>query len=316
MSVHAVGVVPNESSTAKKMQTTVVEQIKEFREKRKAIILAHVYQRDAVQALADFTGDSLALSRKAVETEAQVIVFCGVQFMAETAAILNPDKTVLLPVKEAGCELADMATGEEVRARKKQMPDATVVSYVNTTAEVKAESDICCTSSNAVDVVRSVGEGPVLFIPDRNLGAYAASVSGKDIHLWDGWCYVHENIRPERIQELRREHPEAKVMVHPECTPAVIDLADYVGSTAQMIAYASESQAESFIVGTEDGLLFPLKRDNPGKTFYPVGTICRGMKTITLERVKDALVQMQYPVSIPEAIRVRAKRALDRMLEL
>lgn len=298
------------------MKSALVEQIKELRKKQKAVILAHVYQRDEVQALADYTGDSLALSRKAVETDAQVIVFCGVQFMAETAAILNPDKTVLLPVKAAGCELADMATAEDVRAKKKQMPDATVVSYVNSTAGVKAESDICCTSSNAVDVVRSVGAGPVLFIPDRNLGAYAASVTGQDVRLWDGWCYVHEGIRPERIRALRRKHPGAKVMVHPECTPAVIELADYVGSTAQMIAYASESQAKSFIVGTEDGLLFPLKQNNPEKTFYPVGTICHGMKTITLRDVRNALAQMQHPVSIPEAIRVRAKQALDRMLEL
>lgn len=298
------------------MESALVDQIKELQEKRNAVILAHVYQRDEVQALADFTGDSLALSRKAVETEAQVIVFCGVQFMAETAAILNPDKTVLLPVKEAGCELADMATAEEVRAKTQEMPDATVVSYVNSTAEVKAESDICCTSSNAVDVVRSVEEGPVLFIPDRNLGAYAASVTGKDIRLWDGWCYVHEDIKPERIRVLRRKHPEAKVMVHPECTPEVINLADYVGSTAQMLTYARESQAEAFIVGTEDGLLFPLKRDNPEKRFYPVGTVCRGMKTITLQQVSNALEQMRYPVSLPEALRVPAKRVLDRMLEL
>ena len=298
------------------MASALVDQIKELQEKRNAVILAHVYQRDEVQSLADFTGDSLALSRKAVETEAQVIVFCGVQFMAETAAILNPDKTVLLPVKAAGCELADMATAEDVRAKKKQLPDAKVVSYVNSAAEVKAASDICCTSSNAVDVVRSIGEGPVLFVPDRNLGAYAASVTGKHVRLWDGWCYVHEDIKPERIRALRSRHPEAKVMVHPECTPAVINLADYVGSTAQMLTYASESQAEEFIVGTEDGLLFPLKRDNPGKAFYPVGTICRGMKTITLEHVRNALALMQYRVHVPEAIRARAKRALDRMLEL
>jgi len=297
----------------------LIEEIKTLKQRRKAVILAHVYQRDEIQEIADFTGDSLGLSRTALNTTAEVIVFCGVLFMAETAAVLNPNKIVLLPDKDAGCALADMATLEKLKAKKREYPDAAVVSYVNSSAAVKAESDVCCTSANAVEVVNSLEEKEILFLPDKNLGRFVASRTDKRVILWDGFCYVHHhNIQQEDIRQARRKYPEAKIMVHPECPPEVIELADYVGSTAQMARYASETNFKEFIVGTEKGMLHKLKALNPDKRFYPASerAICNDMKLITLKKVASALRNMQYQVRVSDDIAVRAKRALDRMLSI
>ena len=294
----------------------LTEDIKRLKEKRNAIILAHVYQRGEVQDIADFFGDSLDLSKKAVKTKADTIVFCGVQFMAETAAILNPEKTVLLPDKNAGCGLADMATAESIIAMKTKNPDLLVVSYVNSSAEVKAVSDICCTSANAVNVVNSLSGNNILFVPDRNLGSYVAENSNKNIILWDGYCYVHEQITTDMVTSLGKKHPEAIIIVHPECTPSVRRLAHFTGSTSQMSRYVRQSPEKEFIVGTEDNFTYRLKSDNPDKIFYSVNTVCNGMATITLEKVKLALERMENRIQISKKIRDKAKTALDKMLQV
>lgn len=295
-----------------------VRRIEELKQKRQALILAHVYQRKEVQDVADFTGDSLALSKAAVDTAAKVIVFCGVRFMAETAAMLNPDKVVLLPRKEAGCPLADMARVEDVRAERKEYPNSVVVSYVNSSASVKAVSDVCCTSSNAVDVVNSLSDRTVLFLPDKNLGRFVASKVDKRVILWDGFCYVHhENIRPEDIRRVITEYPQAEVIVHPECRPEVIDLADFVGSTRQMAEYVGRSKSREFIVGTENGILHSLRKENPNKRFYSLSplVVCRDMKLTQLKDVASALENMQFQIRVPEKVTVMAKKALTGMLE-
>jgi len=288
--------------------------ILELKKVRNAIILAHVYQRGEVQDIADYVGDSLDLSRQAVNTKADVIVFCGVQFMAETAATLNPYKTILLPDKNAGCGLADMATYEQILKLKNQNHGLPIVSYVNSSAEVKAVSDICCTSANAVDVVNSLSYHSVLFVPDRNLGSYVAEQTNKDVHLWNGYCYVHEKIKPGTIQSLKEKHPNAEIIVHPECTTTVRHIADFTGSTSQMSKYVKNSNRNEFIVGTEDNFIYRLKSDNPEKNFYPVNTLCEGMNIITLEKVKRALEKMENKVIIPEETREKAAIALDKML--
>ena len=292
-----------------------MQKVKELKKKRNAVILAHVYQTGNVQDIADFTGDSLELSRKAVDTDADVIVFCGVRFMGETAAILNPDKIVLLPDMNAGCELADMATVEALQKMKEQYLDAAVISYVNSSAAVKAESDVCCTSANAVNVVNSIEKNQVLFLPDKNLGSYAAEMTGKNVVRWDGYCYVHEDIKLDTIEKLKNLHPDAKLMVHPECTKTLRDLSDYIGSTSQMLAYVAKSDKKEFIVGTEDGLIHTLQKENPNKKFYSVGAFCTGMKRINLEKVATALEKMQFRVIVPEKTRAKAKWALEKMLE-
>jgi quinolinate synthase len=295
----------------------IIKRIAELKKKRNAVILAHVYQRGEVQDIADYVGDSLGLSRKAVDTDADVIVFCGVRFMAETASILNPEKTVLLPENEAGCPLADMATVEELREMKKKYPDAVVVSYINSSAAVKAASDICCTSANAVDVVNSVNAKKVLFLPDKNLGSFVASQTDKEVILWDGYCYVHEkNITVEKIEDLKKKHPDALVLVHPECNQNVVNKADFAGSTSQMQSFAGNSDATEFIIGTENGLVYRLQKDNPDKKFYPVDAVCKDMKLITLESVVVALKNMEYKVAVSEDIRYKAKNALDKMLKI
>jgi len=312
-----IGLVEDKEVNVKKGQ--LIEKIKILKKKRNAVILSHVYQRDEVQDIADFVGDSLGLSRKAVSTDAEVIVFCGVRFMAETAAILNPDKIVLSPDENAGCALADMATLKKLRAKKEKYPNATIVSYVNSSALIKAESDICCTSANAVDVVNSLKEKEVLFLPDKNLGKFVASKTDKNIILWEGFCYVHHNnIVQDDIKRAKVKYPNAKVMVHPECPPEVTSLADYVGSTAQMAKYASRNNSKEFIVGTENGMLHNLKTHNPDKKFYPASenAVCKDMKLITLEKVASALENMRYQVKVPEEIATRARRALDKMLEI
>jgi len=295
----------------------VLQKIKDLKKKRRALILAHVYQRGEVQDMADFTGDSLALSKMAVDTDAKVIVFCGVRFMAETAAILNPDKVVLIPQKDAGCPLADMARVEDLLIKKKEYSGVAVVSYVNSSASIKAVSDICCTSSNAVEVVNSLKENKVLFLPDKNLGRFVASKTKKKVILWDGFCYVHhESIKPEEIKRTKIKHPKAEIMVHPECQPQVIDLADFVGSTSQMSEYVAKNKSREFIVGTERGMLHALQKENPNKRFYSPSplVVCQDMKLTKLENVVSALENMQFQIRISQEIAIKAKKALNAML--
>jgi len=302
----------------KELFQTLAEEIEVLKKERKAIILAHYYQRPEVQDIADFVGDSLQLSQQAAQTDAEVIVFCGVHFMAESAAILSPDKTVLLPDAQAGCPMADMVDAEGLRAYKKRVPGVKVVCYVNTSAEVKAESDICCTSSNAVKVLQSLEGEDVLFIPDENLGRYAANILERSIELWPGYCKTHHRLSKEDILKAREEHPLAKVIVHPECREDICQLADYVGSTAGLISYAQNSESQEFIVGTESGILHRLHQVCPDKEFYLASErlTCPNMKLTTLEKVRDALITLSPRVTVKEEIRVRAKEALDRMLAL
>ena len=296
----------------------LIGKILDLKKRRGAVILAHNYQLGEVQDIADFVGDSLELSQKAAETGADVIVFCGVQFMAETASILCPVKVVLLPDINSGCLMADMITVERLRAKKKEHPQAVVVCYVNSTAEVKAESDVCCTSANAIRIVESLDAQEILFIPDQYLGHYISARTGKKMILWPGFCPTHVRIKPERIKELRQEYPQAQVVVHPECTPEVIALADEVLSTGGMCRYAQRDEVREMIVGTEVGIIHRLRKENPGKRFIPVSeqAICPDMKLITLEKVLWSLEEMSPEVKVPEAIRLRAKAAVDRMLEV
>jgi quinolinate synthase len=296
----------------------LIEKILDLKKKKSAVILAHNYQLGEVQDIADFVGDSLDLSQRAAETDAGVIVFCGVRFMAETASILCPDKVVLLPDVSAGCLMADMITAEQLLANKKEHPQAVVVCYVNSPAEVKAESDICCTSANAVKVVESLDAREILFVPDQYLGHYVSTKTGKKMILWPGFCPTHARITPEMIKELKREYPQAKVVVHPECTPEVIGLADEALSTGGMCRYAQRDEVKEMIVGTELGIIHRLKKENPGKRFIPVSeqAICPDMKLITLEKVLRSLEEMSPEVKVPEGIRLRAKAAVDKMLKI
>ncbi|GAB6179161.1 quinolinate synthase NadA [Desulfotomaculum defluvii] len=297
----------------------LTEDIKRLKKERNAIVLAHVYQRPEVQEVADIIGDSLELSRRAAATDAEVIVFCGVHFMAESAAILSPDKVVLLPEENAGCPMADMVTAEELRAKKKELPEALVVAYVNTSAEVKAESDICCTSANAVKIVQSIPEDkPIIFIPDKNLGTYVANQTGRPMTLWEGWCNTHDWVTPEEVMKARQEHPDALVLIHPECRPEVVALADYVSSTTGLIKFAKESNAKEFIVGTEAGILHQLYKQCSGKEFYLATKrlVCPNMKATTLGKVKEALETMQPQITVSPEIRERALKCLERMLNV
>jgi len=302
----------------KNRDAEIEEKISALKKRRNAVILAHNYQPGEVQDIADFVGDSLDLSQRAAETAAGVIVFCGVRFMAETASILCPDKVVLLPDVNAGCLLADMITAEQLRAKKKEHPQAVVVCYVNSPAEVKAESDICCTSANAVKVVESLDAREILFVPDQNLGSYVSAKTGKEMILWPGFCPTHVRIKPAKIKELKREYPQAKVVVHPECTPEVIALADEVLSTGGMCRYAQRGDVREMIVGTEVGIIHRLKKENTDKRFIPVSeqAICPDMKLITLEKVLRSLEEMSPEVKVPEEIRLRAKAAVDKMLKI
>ncbi|MGE5528984.1 MAG: quinolinate synthase NadA [Patescibacteria group bacterium] len=296
---------------------SLLAEIGRLRRERRAVILAHNYQPDAIQDLADIVGDSLALSQAAAKNEAEVIVFCGVHFMAETAAILAPQKTVLLPAPDAGCPLAEMAEPEAVAAARAEHPGAAVVAYVNTTAAVKAVSDYCCTSSNAVRVVRAVPNREIVFLPDQNLGHYVASqVPEKKIHIWPGFCRTHHRVRAEDVAKVRESHPDAPILVHPECPPAVVALADFVGSTAEIIAKAKKVKERTLIIGTEMGVLHQLKRDNPGKTFYLLtpGLVCPNMKRTSVEQVAACLRELSPRVTVPEPVAGLARRALDRML--
>ena len=306
--------LPNDVTTQE-----LLRQIALLKQERQAVILAHNYQPPEIQDLADFTGDSLELSRIAAKTPAKVIVFCGVQFMGETAAILSPDKTVLLPVLEAGCTLADYATAERLREMKAKNPNAVVVTYVNSSAEVKAETDICCTSANAVEIVKSIDRNrPILFVPDYNLGHYAAKMAQREIILWDGCCPTHALLSTFAVAKARKKWPEAQVIMHPECKPETLELADFVGSTSGMLRYVKMQPAgTSFIVGTEVGLLHRLQKENPEKVFHVASDylICPMMKMTTLKDVKDSLEKMQHVVKIEASVRLRAKAAVDAMLE-
>jgi len=299
-------------------QKSLIEKINQLKKQKNAVVLAHVYQRPEIYKVADFIGDSYGLSKKATETDANIIVFCGVDFMAESAYILNPQKTVLIPTKQANCPMAAMVDVYGLRELKTKHPDAAVVSYVNTTAEVKAESDICCTSSNAVNVVNSLEEKKVIFVPDSNLANYVMHNTDKQIIPWNGWCYVHNKFSAKGIVQAKSKHVSAKVLVHPECVPDVVDLADEVFSTTGIINYVKNSTEDTFIIATEIGVVMRLQQMFPEKTFYqaPPGGTCLQMKKITLELVLASLEKEQFKVVIPENIRVRAKKALDRMLNV
>ena len=300
------------------MNEKLVRKIEQLKDRRNAVILAHNYQPGEIQDLADFTGDSLGLSIKASQTDAETIVFCGVLFMAETAAILSPEKTVLLPEKTAGCPMADMINADQLRQLKKEHPDALVVCYVNSSAEVKAESDYCCTSANAVEVVNSLPEDKqILFVPDQHLGHFVAEKTGRDIILWPGYCTTHVFITADDIKAAKVKYPEAIVMAHPECTEPVKALSDELLSTSQMLKLAAKGPAKQYIVATETGIIHSLKKQNPHAEFIPASdrALCPNMKKITLDKVIASLEEMQYEITVPEAISARAKKALDRMVE-
>lgn len=294
----------------------IQKKIVELKEKQNAILLVHNYQRPEIQEIADYLGDSLGLARQAAETDAEKIIFCGVEFMAETAKILSPDKEVLLPEKDAGCPMANMVTAEEVLEMKKKHPNAQVVSYVNTTASVKAVSDVCCTSSNAVKVVQNLDADEIIFVPDKNLGSWVKRFVDKKMILWEGFCYVHHRITPEDIKKSKKEMPEAPVIVHPECRPQVADLADRVESTGGMVKFAEETEAERIIIGTESGILHRLKQENPHKSFFTAGPprICVNMKKITPTSILDVLQSNKNKIEVPKEIAGPAKNALDAML--
>jgi quinolinate synthase len=292
------------------------DEILRLKEDRHAIILAHNYQPADVQDIADLTGDSLELSRAAATMDGDVIVFCGVDFMAETAAILSPEKTVLLPSNDACCPMADMITADELKLVKSRHPEAAVVCYVNTTAEVKAESDICCTSSNAVKVVNSLQEDRIIFVPDRNLGLYTQRFTKKEILPWEGFCTVHDRITPDHVRKAHDLHPDAIILVHPECRPEVIDLADHVASTSGIIRYVGDSAKKEFIIGTETGILHRIGKESPTKKCYPLSreAICTNMKKTDLNKVRNALISLQPRLTVPEEIAHRARCAIERML--
>lgn len=294
------------------------EKIRELKKKRNAIILAHNYQLPEVQDVADFHGDSLELSRKAAKTDAKVIIFCGVHFMAETASILCPDKKVIVPDIHAGCPMANMITAQDIRNLRNRHPEAIVVGYVNTPAEVKAELDICCTSTNAVAVVNSVKAKEIIFVPDKYLADYVSKETGKKLISWNGFCPTHIKILAEDIKREKKFHPQAKVMVHPECLPEVLAMADAVLSTSAMCKFARETDAREIIVGTEVGLIYRLKKDNPTKEFYPASeaAVCPNMKRNTQEKILWALEELREEVWVSEEIRRRAKSAINKMLQI
>ncbi|MDD5595072.1 MAG: quinolinate synthase NadA [Candidatus Omnitrophica bacterium] len=297
----------------------IEKKIKELKKKREAIILAHNYQLPEVQDVADFHGDSLELSRKAAKTDAKVIVFCGVYFMAETASIICPDKKIIMPDVNAGCPMANMIKASDVRQLRLEHPQAVVVGYVNTPAEVKAELDICCTSSNAVAVVNALKDKKeIIFIPDKYLADYVSGRTGRKLISWNGFCPTHVKILPEDIRREKKFHPKAKVIAHPECLPSVLKLADEVLSTSAMCKFAKETPAKEIIVATEAGLIYRLKKDNPGKEFYPAteAAVCPNMKRTTQEKVLWALEELKEEVKVPEDIRLRAKSAIEKMLEI
>ena len=305
-------------TVVRKENRDLIIKILELKEKLKAVILAHNYQVPEIQEIADYLGDSLELAKISRNLKEDVIVFCGVRFMAETAKILSPEKKVLLPVLNAGCPLADTITSGELLSLKKENPNSWVVSYVNTSAEIKALSDVCCTSSNAVKVVRNIPADEVIFVPDKNLGDWVKkNVPHKKVIVWKGFCYVHERFSEEDLKKVRRIYPDAVVMVHPECPSSVQDAADFVVSTSGMLKEAKRSSSKEFIIGTEEGLIYRLKKENPQKEFYSLGAshICVDMKKITLNELYEALSKGQYEITLDEDIIKKAKKSLERMVE-
>ena len=301
------------------MDTRLLEKIDQLKIKRKAVVLAHNYQPAEIQDLADFQGDSLGLSIEAAKSCAEVIVFCGVHFMAETAAILSPQKTVLLPELAAGCPMADMITAEQLKTLKEHHPASVVVCYVNSSAAVKAESDYCCTSANAVEVVNSIGKDKeIIFVPDQYLGQFVAKRTGRDLILWPGYCPMHALITEDDIKKAKAKHPDAIVMAHPECTEPVKKAADAVLSTSQMIKFAAKSKAGKFIIATENGIIHSLKKQRPDAEFYPATerAICPNMKKITLDKIIASLEDMRPVITVPEEIRIKAKKAVERMIAI
>ena len=297
----------------------LITKIQKLKKERKAIILSHNYQLTEVQDIADYCGDSLELSRIAASTDANVVIFCGVHFMAETASILCPNKTILMPDINAGCPMANMITAEDLRELKKRHPKALVVGYVNTSADVKAELDFCCTSTNAVEVVNSLKQAEeIIFVPDKYLADFVSKHTGRRLIAWDGYCPTHVKIMPEDIIKQIRLHPKAKVIVHPECIPEVIALADEALSTGKMCKFVKESSVKEFIIGTETGIIHRLQKDNPGKKFFPASelAVCPNMKRTTVEKILWSLEEMKYEVRVPDNIRVKARRAIDRMLSI
>jgi quinolinate synthase len=293
-------------------------RLQELKNERNAIILAHNYQIGEVQEAADYVGDSFELSRIASQIDCDVIVFCGVDFMAESAYILSPEKTVVLPVKNATCPMSHMIAAADVRVLRREHPKATVVCYVNTSADVKAESDICCTSANAINVINSVDTDQVIFVPDKNLAHFVQSKTDKEIIAWNGFCPTHENITLGDILMRKHEMPDIEVVVHPECRPEVIEVADYVYGTGGMLRHATISNAKRILIGTEVGLLYRLQKENPDKEFYSPSeqAVCPNMKLTTLRKVVEALENMEHRITVAEDVRVRAKRALNKMLEI
>jgi quinolinate synthase len=301
------------------MSKDIIKKIEQLKKERNAAILAHNYQLAEVQDIADHTGDSLEVSRVAARTDKKVIVFCGVYFMAETASILCPDKTILIPDPQAGCPMANMITAEDVRQLKERYPKAIVVGYVNTPAEVKAELDICCTSTNAVDIISKLkSTEEIIFVPDKYLADYVSKKTNRRLIAWEGYCPTHVKILPEDIIKKIRQYPGAKVMVHPECRPEVIELADEVLSTGKMCQYAKKSHDKEFIVGTEVGIIHRLQKDNPDKKFYPASehALCPNMKRTTLEKVLWSLEENKTEVRVPDDIRQRSLKAINKMLTL
>jgi quinolinate synthase len=296
----------------------IKDKISKLKKERGAVILAHNYQVGDVQDVADYIGDSLGLSQQAAKVKEEIIVFCGVHFMAETAAILAPAKTILMPEINAGCPMADMVTAEELREWKRNYPGGKVVCYVNTSAAVKAECDVCCTSANAVNVVNSIEGDEILFAPDKNLAAYAARHTQKKIIPWDGYCYVHNNILARDVREKKRRYPEAEVWVHPECRPEVIDIADMILSTGGMVKEARITTKKDIIIGTETGIIYRIKKENPTKNFYPARdqALCSNMKKTDLKKVLRSLEDMVYKVEVPLEISQRARGSIEKMVSL
>ncbi|MFW5908763.1 MAG: quinolinate synthase NadA [Desulfosalsimonas sp.] len=298
------------------MDRAISEKIQKLARQKNALILAHNYQPPEIQDIADMCGDSLELSIKAAGTEAKIVVFCGVHFMAETASILCPEKTILLPRTDAGCPMAEMITPETLKEKINSMPGVPVVTYVNSSAAVKAMSTVCCTSANAVKVVQNLKEKEILMVPDRNLAAYTAAHTGKKIHLREGFCPYHDRLDPKTVENIKKDHPRAVFMAHPECRPEVTAMADIVTSTSGMLDYAARSGSDEFIVGTETGLIHALKKAGPEKSFYPASDqmYCKDMKKITQEDIKASLENLSGEVRVPEKIRIPALSAVKKML--
>lgn len=294
------------------------ERIKQLKKERNAIILAHYYQRDEIQDIADFRGDSFLLAQKAAETDADIIVFCGVHFMGESAKILALDKKVIIPDERAGCPMADMVNVEGLKELKRKHPHATVVAYINTSADVKAETDICCTSANAVKVIESVETGEIIWVPDKNLGNYVSKFTNKNMIIWEGYCNTHDMLTVKDVEDMKAKHPNAQFVVHPECRPEVVAMGDFVGSTTAIIKYCKESGCQEFIVGTEDGTGYQLRLDSPHKTFHFATKylVCPNMKVNNLKKVARCLETMQPEVFVPAHIADQARLSLERMLQV